>query len=704
MNIRKQVLGLVARSLGGQVISLNDPSGWEDVFSSKTAAGVRVTSNTAMNLAAVFACVRLSTETMSTLPIHVYKKTRTGREVVENHPVTKLLSRQANPEMPANVFREVIQGHLELRGCAYAEIVRNGYGDPVELWPIHPDHMRPIRNKKGVLQYTYLPTGYIFPAQKILHIRGLGSNGIDSYSVISLARDSIGLGIAAQTYGARFFGQGTNMGGFLRHPKGLSDQAYERLKAEMNNKYKGLEKAHELIILEDGLEFQKVGVSNEDAQFLETRKFQISEVARWFGMKPHMIGDLEKATFSNIEQQSIEAVTYTWRPRAVRIEQEIAVKLLKEDEYLKISLEGLLRGDIKSRYEAYKIAFENSWMNADEIRSLEDMNPQPDGLGKIFMAPLNMGDKRKLLADTPATVDTAGIAGVIEKVQNGEITIKNGKALLEVLFQMDSDQIDSLLEPQKNSSRSNMRDPETRAQIERRSLADRRMVADSYRVQIRKLAQGLVDEEVRMIRKALEDSSDEEFSSWLTESYPQFASRMQEIFLPLFTQMSEQLYPIYAGEAGLDEKEIPQEYRDLVIKYVSGFALRYTSSSAGQLRKLIEEFAAEYRERVEERLSSWQQTNAQKVEQREVTRIRNYLARGAYAVAGITRIRSVAHGDTCPYCNALDGKVIDIQKTFISKGEEFKPEGADSALIPHTNRSHPPYHDGCDCDIVAEGV
>ncbi len=733
MSLRTKLLDVAARSLGGAVIDLKDPRAWESMTALRSKTGIAVTSSTAMNLSAVFACIRTSTETLSTLPVHVYQRSAAGRIELHDHPITRLLSRQANPDMPANVFREVIQGHLELRGKAFAEIVRDGRGDPVELWPIHPDSIQIQRGKKGALQYVYTPTNYIFPAAKILHFRGLGSNGIDSYSVISLARESLGLGLAAQEYGSRFFGQGTNMGGFLKHPKGLSDQAFERLKKEMNQKYKGLEKSHGLIILEEGLEYQKIGLTNEDAQFLETRKFQNSEVARWFGMKPHMIGDLERATFSNIEQQSIEAVTYTWRPRVVRLEQEIAVKLLREDEYIKFSLEGLLRGDVKSRYEAYKIAIENGWMNADEIRAFEDMNPQPEGMGKIFLAPLNMGDKHALLpkeksetaegSDGAAVDDTsAGVqlngaqvsaaTAIVEKVTAGKLPKDGGIAQLKILFNLTAQQAtemmgsagDMLPADAARSNRSLFQQGESRAQIEYRSLSDRRLIADRYRGTVREAAQKLVNRETAFITEHIEGLTAEEIRTWLQESYGGFSLDVEELFSPIYRAIGRELYPVYAREVGSDPKHIPQGYEDAITRYISSFALRYTSSDKGQLTQIIDEAQEEFYAEIQTRMASWQESNAQKVEGRETTRIRNYLAKGAYAIAGITKIRSVAHGDNCPYCNALNGKIIGIKEFFIYKGEEFKPEGAQNALIPHVNRSHPPYHDGCDCDIVAEGL
>jgi HK97 family phage portal protein len=648
-------------------IKLTDPGAWDSIRGPQSNSGVLVTPATSLNLSTVFACVRRSTETLSTLPVHVYRKTAVGREEIE-HPVGRLLGLQPNPEMPANVFREVIQGHLELRGRAFAEIVRDGRGQVVELWPIHPDKIRIERTATGNLVYIYIPTNYPFPASKILHFRGFGSTGIDSYSVISLARESIGLGISAQEYGARFFGQGTNMGGFLKHPKGLSDEAFQRLRKDMNQKYKGLERSHGLIILEEGMDYQKVGLTNEDAQFLETRKFQVTEIARWFGMQPHMVGDMEKATFSNIEQQSIEAVIYTWRPRAVRLEQELNMKLLGPGEYIKFSLEGLLRGDIKSRYEAYKIGVENGWLNADEVRSLEDMNPQPDGMGQIFLAPLNMTNKANYLPGAaPADPDPAG-----------------------------------------DPSRSTRPGHETRVDKrvqESRSVADRRYAADKYRSELRSATEKVVEEELRWIAEELENKDAYAAKEWIIAEFGSMESFVVDTFTPIYRKASEDLYPIFAEELGKDGAA-NDDFTQRIDEYIASFAKRFVSQDRGELVGAIKEAIeqdADYREAIGSRTESWQEKKPQRIEQLETTRMRNYFALSAYVSMGITKIRSVANGQSCPYCNAINGTVVGVMEPFIRKGEEFKPEGAEYPLVPTSNRSHPPYHDGCDCDIVSEG-
>lgn len=373
---------------------LAEPERWfDDLVAPTTAAGVRVSEGTAMRLAAHFACVSIVARTLASLPIHVYERLPDGRKrkAVE-HPVYRLLHDQPNPEMTAMTFKEAMQGNLSNTGKAFAEIVWSRSGYPAELWPIEPGRVGARRRQDGKLEY--LVDGDVLPNWKILHIPGLGFDGLNSFSPVGLFRQTIGLGLAAEQFGARFFGQGTHIGGFLTHPKNLGDDAFKRLKASMDEKYKGLQNSHGLVILEEGMTYAKIGMSMEDAQFIETQKLNRSTIAMIHGVPPHLIGDLEKATFSNIEHQGIEAVVYLFRPWAVRWEQALTSRLFtpKEQEkfYVKVNLDGLLRGDTAARYAAYAVGRQWGWLSADDIREKEDMDPLPDDSGKVYLQPLNM--------------------------------------------------------------------------------------------------------------------------------------------------------------------------------------------------------------------------------------------------------------------------------------------------------------------------
>ncbi len=373
---------------------------WISIFGmNKAGAGKKANIDNALTYSPVIACISLAAETISTLPLPVYKKAKDGTRTEENkHPVYKLLHDKANPAMTAQTFREVMQWNCELRGVALAQKIKNARGDVIQLWPFSPDGVAEyIMNNRDNQLYFKMQSGEIYSQDDIFYFFGPGSTGLKPKSRINLASESIGIGMSAEEYGNRFFSNGTNVGGFLKHPKSLRDDAYERLKTEINKEYTGLKSAHKLILLEEGLEYQALSVNNEDAQFLQTRRFQVEEVCRWFGMKPHMIADLSHATFSNIEHEGIEAVRYSWRPRCVRWEQAINTQLLSGGYYAEHNLDGLMRGDLPSQSSAWHSLIQDGVLNADEVRQLMNMNPQAGGQGKIYMRPLNMVDKRAFL-------------------------------------------------------------------------------------------------------------------------------------------------------------------------------------------------------------------------------------------------------------------------------------------------------------------
>jgi HK97 family phage portal protein len=244
---------------------------------------------------------------------------------------------------------------------------------------------------KVVYRYTLAREGInltLAPWQ-VLHIPGLGFDGLLGYSPIAMAREAVGLAMATEEFGARFYNQNAQPGIVLKHPNRLSNEARDNLRKSWEDSHRGLDKAHKAAILEEGMSLEKIGIPPDDAQFLETRKFQRSEIASFFHIPPHMIGDLDKATFSNIEQQSLEFVVYTMRPWLVRWEQAINQKLILQENYFsEFLVDGLLRGDIAARYSAYAVGRQWGWLSANDVRELENMNPI-DG-GDTYLTPLNM--------------------------------------------------------------------------------------------------------------------------------------------------------------------------------------------------------------------------------------------------------------------------------------------------------------------------
>ena len=369
-----------------------------------TTSGKAVTERSAMQMTAVYSCVRILAEAVAGLPLNLYRYTEDGgKEKAIDHPLYLLLHDEPNPEMSSFVFRETLMTHLLLWGNAYAQVIRNGKGEVVALYPLMPNKMTVDRDERGQLYYSYQRSNdeairskgqtVILRPSDVLHIPGLGFDGLVGYSPIAMAKNAIGMAIACEEYGAKFFANGAAPGGVLEHPGTIKDP--QRVRESWQSTFGGSGNANKIAVLEEGMKYTPIGISPEQAQFLETRKFQINEIARIFRVPPHMVGDLEKSSFSNIEQQSLEFVKYTLDPWVIRWEQSIQRTLLSQGEkahyFVKFNLEGLLRGDYQSRMNGYATARQNGWMSANDIRELENLDriPAEEG-GDLYLINGNM--------------------------------------------------------------------------------------------------------------------------------------------------------------------------------------------------------------------------------------------------------------------------------------------------------------------------
>ena len=361
----------------------------------RTTSGKPVNERTAMQTTAVYACVRILAEAVASLPLHVYEyQDDGGKKLVHDHPLYYLLHDEPNPEMTSFVFRETLMSHLLIWGNAYAQIIRDGAGRVLGLYPLLPDKMDVQRDDRGNIYYVYSRNSDENPmfkeygniklkAEDVLHIPGLGFDGLIGYSPIAMAKNAVGMTLACEEYGASFFANGANPGGVLEHPGVLKDPS--KVRESWNSVYRGVSNAHKIAVLEEGMKYQQIGIPPEEAQFLETRKFQINEIARLYRIPPHMVGDLDKSSFSNIEQQSLEFVKYTLDPWVIRWEQSLQRSLLLPGEkgkyFIKLNVDGLLRGDYQSRMNGYAVGRQNGWFSANDIREMENMNPIPDEEG-----------------------------------------------------------------------------------------------------------------------------------------------------------------------------------------------------------------------------------------------------------------------------------------------------------------------------------
>jgi len=624
------------------------------------ASGQPVTPENALHIIAVYSAIRLLAESVGSLPLIVYERLPNGgkRRAVE-HPLYRLLHDAPNDEMTAVVFRETLQAHLGAWGNAFAQIVRDRGGRVMALWPLRPDRMTVTRNAAGQLEYHYEGVREPFAADEILHIPALSFDGLVGYSPISLARQGLWLLQAAEAYGARFFENDARPGVVLKHPGKLSEDAYKHLKSSWEEAHSGVDKAHKPAILEEGMDISTVGIPPQDAQFLETRKFQIAEIARLYRIPPHMLGDLDRATFSNIEQQGIEFVVYTLRPWLVRWEQAIWLRLLTPAErkryFVEHLVDGLLRGDVKSRYEAYAIGRNGGWLSANDIRELENMNPIEGG--DAYWTPLNMMPKEGQRASTEQR-------GANAERREREARVAARRKLIE------------------------MHDEALRDAFERVVRREANDVANAA-------------------RKYLGKGDVLGFLTWLDAFMEQHAAWMQDKLRPVFLAYGRAVADAAASEAAgasgvpAGTQGAPQGVEGFVDEYLQTLAARWTGSSAGQVRALANESdASAALDAVTARMEEWRATRADKETRWNAHRLNNAVAKWVFAALGVKHLVWVTYDKSCPYCQRLDGQVVGIEGWFVAKGEVLPGDESKPEFVVRQWVGHPPLHTGCDCTIT----
>lgn len=382
-------------------LSLSDPKAWNPSlwnlhgYQNETG-GENVNEETALTYSAFWNAVNLISGTIGALPLHLMQRQTRGKRIADNFKQYALMHDRWNPLMTAKTGRQTITAHVLTWGNGYAEKVLNAYGEVVELWPIAPNRVKSINMVENDLVYEINVGGEskFLSRKNILHLHGLGFDGFVGYSVVSMARKSLGLAMAMETFGSRLFSQGTHPSAIVKHPGTVKD--VKAMRDAITDVYAGLGNTHRLMLLEDGMEFEKVGIPPEDSQFLESRQFQVPEVARWFNLPPHKLKDLTKSSFNNIEQEQISFVTDSILPWLIDQEQEFYLQTLTERQryieklYWKHIVEGLLRADAKSRAEFYQIMKRNGLMTPNEIREKEDLNPHDDPLADELWTEVNI--------------------------------------------------------------------------------------------------------------------------------------------------------------------------------------------------------------------------------------------------------------------------------------------------------------------------
>lgn len=629
------------------------------------AAGVTVNEKTAMSSTAVYACVRILAETVGSLPLVVYKRLEPrGKERANSHPLYKVLHDCPNPYMTSIVFIETLMGHAATWGNAYADIDWGPNGQVRALWPLRPDRMESIQyDDSGKLVYIYrLPSGQktALHSTRVLHITGLGFDGYMGYSPIAKARDSIGLSVAAEKYGGRFFRNGARPGGVLRHPGRLGPDASKRLQEDWNKMHQGVDNSHRVAILEEGMDYTQIGLPPGDAQFIEVRKFQLQEVARIFRVPPHMLADLERATFSNIEHQSIDFVVHTIRPWLVRWEQAIKQKLLNPNDrdtfFAEFLVDGLLRGDTATRYAAHAVARQWGWASANDIREIENQNPLPGEQGDVYLIPMNM-------------------------IAAGQ---KNEPKPLPII---------------EEKSRS------VKEQRSIESAQNRGRLTQAYEMVFADAMQRVVKREAADIRRAanktLTERDSTDFMLYLEDYYKKAPEWIRKVVMPVFMTFADIIQAEAAKEVDIEAAMTP-ELEKFVDDYTDKFSAYYAGSSERQLKALVRDAPAEGLnpgDVVLERLGEWEEKRAEKTAMTESVRVSGAVAKFVFVGAGVRLLKWVTTGsNNCPYCKEMNGRVVGIEQPFLGKDDNL--ESDDGRMKMNRPTAFPPLHQGCRCVII----
>jgi HK97 family phage portal protein len=654
--------------------SLDKPERWlvDGYGGPETAAGVQVSEETALYYSPFFASVNVVANDVAALPLPLYRKDGRGKTRAQNHPLYALLHDAPNPLMSSLAFRRTLQGHAMTWGTGFAYTQSNGAGDVTALWPLHPGKVWPEKVARGRGQFD-LWWRYIDPdlgietllrPDQVMTVAGLGGDGITGYSIVQLARNAIGLGLAAEVYGAKFFGNSAHPSGVLRKKEGkLSTEARTRLKADWENMHRGLDAAQRVAILEEGLEWQTIGVPPADAQFLETRKLQVSELARWHRVPPHKIGDLEKATYSNIESQQLDYVSSTLMSWLVTWEQSIKLTLLTPSEraagyFAEHITAALLRGDTKSRFEAYGIGRQWGWLSANDIREKENENPVADG--DLYLIPMNMVPASQATAPAPSEVQQA------KKFLEGTRIIRTGAMRRPI--------------------------PETYRPL---IIAADERGAKLEEAEVASLARKHLSERARRTGRDV-DSFIDAVRVLYAELVP---DRANKAWLPVFTEFAAEV----AADAAADVAETATPSLDTwVAAYVASHVAYNTASAVAQIVEAAAQASAEgldVAEAVLALLAHWVATRPERIAKWECNQLLNAAAREAWRAAGVAELRWNAHGETCGFCTGLDGAVSAIDRTFAAAGTEMTAEGESSPLRIEHDMYHPPIHPGCDCTV-----
>ncbi len=642
---------------------------------SDSFSGMAVSESNALTSTAVYAAVRILSESVAQLPLKLHRRRSDGgKDLADGEREYYLLHDAPNPETASFTFRETGQSHLLTWGNFYAEIDMDGGGRTRGLWQRRPDRVEVTRRKAdNEIVYKFRRDDGaedVLDRSEVLHVPGLSFNGLVGFSPVRMAREAIGLGLALEAYGASLFGHGT-VPGMVYKALATTPEGKERARLELERVHKGPQRAGKVMVLGVEEDIQSVGMPNDDAEFLATRQFQIQEVARIFNMPPHMLKELSRASFSNIEEQDREFVKITLLPWLKRWEAELNRKVLTQRQreagfFFEFSVDGFLRASFKDRMEGHRTAIMSGWTTPNQVRRLENLDPDPNL--DFYLVPGNMAIMRP--------------DGTIEAPMGAQAPADAPERSLRAA--------PLALPPESVSART------------KRSLDARWRLQDAFRALIEDAARRTVTAEIKAVQREISkvgngvgQSSRRDFIEWLGVFY----FDQHPAFLRSVLGSTLLAYMGAVSREALDEVEFDGDFSESLAEYheeyLSTMSARQSAKSRKELTSVVEGAASrdEGVAAVNERLDQWRETKASVMANIEATQAGAGISRAAYALAGVTVLRWVWNGGDCPLCSRMDGKVVQVGQAFLEPGSSV------GDMQIKTVRNHPPLHKGCRCSV-----
>lgn len=666
------------------------------------AAGVHVTISGALALSAVWACVQLLASEVAKLPLVLYRKRSEGqRERAIDHPLFALLNRLPNPEMTRYDLVQTAMVHLCTWGNAYLLIIWDRRGQVAELWTLRPDWMEVRRAPNGALLYIYTEPGKApstYKAYQIMHIRGMGFDGVIGYSPLRMHMETVAVGLAAKRFGAGVYGNGAWPGGVLKFEGTLNAETKAALKSSWELQHAGPSGYGSTAVLDKGWDYKPVSLPPQEARFIESQEWTVAEIARIYGVPPHLIQDLTHATFSNIEHQSLDFLGHSLQKWLVNWEQAVTRDLLLPDEqetlYAEFLTAAAVSVDLTTQTANLKTGIETGMLSINEARRKQNMNDIPGG--DVHLVPLNMaplGSPRPAPGQATRTATAAAIAGADGAGQHDEGCSCGACHAAGVSRETRADGAEE--------------DPYGDVRRERQALAVAAM--DVCEDAARRIVKREAADVRRAIDKHLRKRSTADFTAWLDEFYADLQPAVRDAFAPLLRSLAKQAARSAAAELDQDDKGLTDDLQEFIKGFLENLARDWCESSRGQLRALINQVVddggstEEIATAVETRVGEWEEKRPQKESSLLSFEALNALVIAAYAGHQVTHLRWLASGTSCAFCLSLDGTIAGIADYFVKAGTQIDAGGDVGMMRINRNKRHGPLHRGCDCCVCAAG-